>query len=57
MEVHWENNPLIQQIHNYFNKEMNHIFKNMKFRNFECVFNTDPYLHGYWGCEIMTMTE
>ena len=56
MEAHWEGDALVKKIRVFFEKEEN-IFKGYKFGNYECCFNTDPVLHGYWGCEIHTMTE
>lgn len=47
---------MIDKIVNFFEKEGN-IFGGLKFRGYECKFDTEPNLHGYWGCEVHTMTE
>ena len=57
MEVHWEDDPLLKYFKPFFEGKMSSIFAGLKFRDFDCVFNTDPYLHGYWGGSMMTMTE
>lgn len=56
MEAHWDGDSLVKKIRMFF-IEHGKIFEGMKFGDFECEFNTDPYLHGYWGGGIHTMTE
>lgn len=56
MIAHWEKDPLINEIKVFFLKNGN-IFSGIKFGKHECEFDTDPNLHGYWGCDIHTMTE
>ena len=56
MQAHWEGDPLIAKIKDFF-KENGNIFGNLKFnKGYECTFNTSPCLHGYWGGELHTMT-
>ena len=56
MEVLWEGDPLVTKIRSFFAKEGN-VFEGLKFKGFPCTFNTEPYLHGFWGDKIHTMTE
>lgn len=57
MEVHWENDPLLSTFKPFFEEKLSKIFTGIKYREFECKFNTSPYLHGYWGDKMLTMTE
>lgn len=56
MEVHWHGDPIIERLKTFFDKEGN-IFGGYTFKGFQCKFNTEPDLHGYWGGKIHTMTE
>lgn len=56
MEVHWEGNPLFKEFKPFFENKLSNIFEGIKYRNFECKFNTRPFLHGYWGGDMVTMT-
>lgn len=44
---------LVESLKNGFDQ----VFKNIKIRGFTPNCESDPYLHGYWGNGLTTMTE
>lgn len=52
----WKKDDLYKHILAYMKKHFDEMFQGIKIGKFEPKANPDPYLHGYWGSTMATMT-
>jgi hypothetical protein len=59
MHAHWENkeHDFVSEFDLFLTKGFNSALKGLEFKEFEATCNNAPYLNGYWGGNLFTMTE